>query len=101
MRPEYRMNKRRFVHQGARMLSADGSALGTCLMIDISGTGARLKVDASDALPEQFILLLSHDGKLRRECSVIWRSGNGVGVRFLPVCSIKRSQAECSQSPQE
>jgi len=83
MRPEHRRNTRRQVRQGARMVRADGAALGTCLMIDISGTGARLKVNASDALPDQFLLLLSHDGKLRRQCSVAWRSDTSVGVHFL------------------
>ncbi len=101
MRTESRKSTRRFVRQSARLICADGSALGTCLMIDMSGIGARLKIDASDALPDEFILLLSYNGKLRRECAVAWRSGNAVGVRFLPDRSIKQGQAECSPSPQE
>jgi hypothetical protein len=93
MRTECRKSMRRFVRQGATMICADGSGLGTCLMIDISGAGARLKIDASDALPDEFILLLSHNGKLRRGCTVAWRSGNAVGVRFLPARSINQSKS--------
>jgi hypothetical protein len=52
-------------------------------MIDISDTGARLKTDASQALPDEFILLLSHDGRLHRQCTVAWRSATAVGVRFF------------------
>jgi hypothetical protein len=53
------------------------------MMVDISGTGARLKINASQALPDEFILLLSHDGRLHRRCTVAWRSAMTVGVRFL------------------
>jgi PilZ domain len=83
MRPEYRKSTRRFVRHGARIVSSDGSALGQCVMIDISDTGARLKTDASQALPDEFILLLSHDGRLHRQCTVAWRSATAVGVRFF------------------
>lgn len=81
---------RRTVRMATRMVQTDGSALGTCLMVEFSGAGARLKLDASDAdaLPEQFILLLSHNGQLRRHCSVEWRKGNDVSVRFITDCSM-------------
>jgi hypothetical protein len=83
MRPEYRRSTRRSVHNGARMARADGTVLGTCLILDLSGTGARLKTDASEALPDEFILVLSHDGRLHRQCSVAWRSPTAIGVQFL------------------
>ena len=83
MRPEHRKSTRRFVDHGARIVGTDGAAFGPCVMIDISGTGARLKTNASQALPDEFILLLSHDGRLRRQCTVEWRSEMTVGVRFL------------------
>jgi hypothetical protein len=90
MRSEARKNTRRFVRNGARMVGVDGSALGACLMIDISGTGARLRVETSDALPDEFILLLSHDGQLRRQCTVAWRAEGSVGVQFLSGRSSKQ-----------
>lgn len=83
MNPEYRKSTRRFVRHGARIVDADGTALGPCVMVDISDTGARLETVASPALPNEFILLLSHDGRLRRQCAVAWRSPTTVGVRFL------------------
>jgi len=91
MRQELRSSTRRFVRQGAKIVAADGSALGTCQMLDVSGTGARLKTDAPGALPDEFILLLSHDGRLRRRCSVAWRSETAIGVRFILDRSIKRN----------
>ena len=52
-------------------------------MIDVSATGARLKLDKPDPLPKQFVLLLSHNGDLRRLCSVAWQSETTVGVQFI------------------
>lgn len=86
---EQRKNTRRFVRQGARMVRADGSALGECLMVDVSATGARLKVDTPGTLPDDFTLLLSRDGQLRRNCSVAWRSETAIGVRFVRDTPIK------------
>jgi hypothetical protein len=90
MSSENRKTARRFVRQGARMVGADGSALGACLMINLSGAGAHLKVEKTDALPDEFVLLLSHDGQLRRQCTVAWRSETAIGVRFPPNRSTKR-----------
>ncbi len=81
---EMRSNKRHKVLHGARILRADGSVLEACRMIDISGTSAKLEVKGSETLPDYFILLLSHDGRLRRQCSIVWRSDTVVGVEFIP-----------------
>lgn len=83
MAPEIRKSVRRNVRQGARMIHADGSDLGLCLMSDVSATGARLKVEAAVNLPDRFILLLSQNGQVHRRCIVAWRSGNSVGVQFM------------------
>jgi hypothetical protein len=83
MRPEYRKSKRHFVHHGARMVRPDGSSLGACVMADLSATGARLQVEQPAALPDEFILLLSHAGQLRRKCAVTWRAETEVGVKFF------------------
>lgn len=83
MRPEYRKNRRRFILHGARIVLADGSVLEDCRIIDISGTGARLEVKNLDAVPDQFVLLLSYDGHLRRQCSVVWRSETTIGIEFI------------------
>jgi hypothetical protein len=64
-------------------MAPDGSELQSCQIIDISGTGARLKVSLPEALPDQFLLLLSHDGKLYRHCSVVWRRNKAIGVQFI------------------
>jgi PilZ domain len=64
------------------MLGLDGSALGACVIADVSAGGARLLVKPATNLPNRFLLVLSWDGQLQRECRVAWRSINTVGVRF-------------------
>ena len=83
MAGENRTSKRRLINHGARIAALDGSELQSCHILDISGAGARLKVSLPEALPDQFFLLLSHDGKLRRICSVVWRRDKAVGVQFI------------------
>ncbi|MFZ3361168.1 MAG: PilZ domain-containing protein [Xanthobacteraceae bacterium] len=83
---EARNTKRRFISTGARIVLADGADLANCRIIDISGTGARLEVTNLDAVPEQFFLVLSYDGRSRRQCSVVWRSEKTIGVEFVPDC---------------
>jgi hypothetical protein len=53
-------------------------------MLDLSAFGARLELATAATLPDKFTLLLSNDGRLRRQCSVIWRLENAVGIEFDP-----------------
>lgn len=83
MRPEYRKDRRRFVFHGARIVLADGSVLEGCRIVDISSTGARLEVKNLEPVPDQFVLLLSYDGHLRRQCTVVWRAETTIGIEFI------------------
>jgi hypothetical protein len=80
--------KRRFDRKTFERMVAldlgDGSASTSCEIMDISDGGARLRplMCTPKALPEKFTLLLSACGKVRRNCRVIWRSGNELGVQF-------------------
>ena len=84
MRVEKRKALRRLVRQGATIVGIDGSSLGPCLVVDLSAAGARLATQASTELPDQFTIVLSRGGQLRRSCSVVWRSENAIGVKFFP-----------------
>jgi len=75
---------RRKVNMVTRLVQPDGSALANCLLIDVSATGARLKLDNSNPLPEQFLLLLSRSGQLCRHCALESQDGRSVNVRFVP-----------------
>ena len=67
----------------AGLAQADGADLGSCVVADISETGARLKTNQASSLPENFVLLLSASAKLQRHCIVAWRTDREVGVEFV------------------
>jgi len=64
-------------------LSANGSPVRGCTVLDLSDIGARLANELPLQVPDKFTLLLTADGGLRRQCEVVWRSESAVGVRFL------------------
>ena len=83
MQPENRKGtRRRVVSLGARIAAADTS-LVQCKMVDVCDSGARLICAEAAKVPDNFRLILSHDGRLVRECKVVWRSANAIGVEFM------------------
>ena len=59
-----------------------GPGLATdCLVRDLSATGARLQVDSSVQLPEEFNLLLM-EANSSRHVILRWRAGEFAGVQF-------------------
>jgi hypothetical protein len=53
-----------------------------CMVRDVSGTGARLRLDGSVNAPDTFELIIESDG-LEASSEVIWRKGSELGVRFI------------------
>jgi PilZ domain len=92
MSSDQRKGRRYFVAHGARIVWDGGSSPQDCRMLDVSAHGARLELEAAATLPDKFTLLLSHDGDLRRQCCVIWRSEKAVGIEFNPPFPTKLKQ---------
>lgn len=83
-RVNHRRKRRRVVYMGARIAIKDRPELIDCRIIDVSPGGARLDLPQDIEVPDHFVLILSHDMNLRRQCSVVWRSPPSVGVEFIP-----------------
>ena len=83
MATEKRAQVRRSILQRARIELTDGSVVRECTMVDVSAGGARLILTTADPLPRQFFLVLSYDGMLRRQCSLVWQTGKKAGVQFI------------------
>jgi PilZ domain len=80
---ENRRHPRRVVQQYVRIVYPNGP---TCLfgtMLDVSGSGARLRLNDTAELPSEFTLMLSRDGKVRRRCHLVWRREDLVGIKFI------------------
>jgi hypothetical protein len=80
---ENRKDLRRFVRQPAMMVNRDGSILGSCTMLDVSASGAKLQPRAPVEVPDDFILVLSKNGHVLRQCRLVWRSEAAIGVQFV------------------
>jgi PilZ domain len=83
MTKEARKGRRRIVRHPAMILNSDKSIFGQCTMLDVSANGAKIKLQVGDQVPDKFILLLSKDGKVSRQCKVSWRKGTEIGVQFV------------------
>src|SRR5690242_14505829 len=70
---------------------SDGSKI-TCRVCDISQSGARLAVEDSHKLSNEFRLVLSP--QLEHQCQVIWRSNQTAGVKFLPKPAVDGSSSD-------
>jgi hypothetical protein len=77
---ERRRHGRHSINCVAKIQSA-GSLPRDCLVTDISDGGARLYAEGI-VIPDQFVLLLTGSRTVRRECRVVWRLGNEIGVEF-------------------
>jgi hypothetical protein len=80
MLKEKRRHERHTIDRVAKIQSA-GSLPRDCVVTDISEGGARLYAEGI-VVPEQFVLLLTGSQTARRECRVVWRLGNEIGVEF-------------------
>jgi PilZ domain len=83
MPPDKRRSPRKKINTVGFLYTTAGWPLGECQMKDISAGGARLVHSLADALPTEFLLSLSRDGRVRRRCEIRWREENQVGVRFV------------------
>jgi hypothetical protein len=63
-------------------IAQKGKPLYGCVVSDVSEKGARLDVESTDSLPDEFMLFLSRLGTPRRKCHVAWRSPTQLGVEF-------------------
>jgi hypothetical protein len=67
------------------LMGVDGTWRRSCLLLDVSATGARLEVDGSLEVlqAQEFFLLLSSTGLAFRRCELVRVDGAEVGVRFV------------------
>jgi hypothetical protein len=80
---EKRKAVRRMLTYPAWINLGDGSPVQECSLCDASQRGAQLAVADPDSIPDRFVLALSADGAATRQCRVVWRTGNQIGVEFV------------------
>jgi hypothetical protein len=60
-----------------------GFAVRPCVVQDISSMGAKITADNAIGLPGTLRLAFARDARTGRNCQVVWRRGNSIGVRFI------------------
>jgi hypothetical protein len=76
-----RKHQRRALNYPA-WIALDIDKLIECVVLNISESGAKLKVIDNANIPDQFVLLFSKNGSPRRTCRVSWRTSDEIGVQF-------------------
>ena len=66
--------------KGGSILFGTAAAV-ECVIRNMSETGAALEVASPTGIPDDFTLLIKPE-IIKRECHVVWRTAERVGVRF-------------------
>jgi hypothetical protein len=83
----------RFEHRyPVNLVGVDGTWRRSCVMLDVSASGARLEVEGSlDVLrAQEFFLVLSSTGLAFRRCELVRVDGSEIGVRFVSADNKKK-----------
>jgi PilZ domain len=74
---------RKSLHQPGWITLEGGFAARTCVVQNLSTSGAKLTVDDHNTLPAKLRLAFSRDARTGRNCEVVWRRGRTVGIKFV------------------
>lgn len=91
---ERQANRVHFEHRyPVNLMGVDGTWRRSCVMLDVSATGARLEVEGSLEVlrAQEFFLLLSTTGLAFRRCELVRIDGNTIGVHFVVPDKNRRS----------
>jgi hypothetical protein len=95
------LGARKFVridlHKQGFLIPAPNAPWIQCYILDISDNGACL--DVGDlAVPPVFGLSLTAGGEVMRVCTVIWRTGELIGVRFISARELRKGNAPAGEA---
>jgi hypothetical protein len=77
-----RKTRRRPLRRCSAWLALGSGKLRDCKLSDVSEAGARIEMNDTGSVPDQFMLFLSNNGAARRSCHVVWRKAQQLGVKF-------------------
>jgi hypothetical protein len=82
------LNTQKFKHQlmqlPAQIDTGKSKRLIHCVVRELSDTGAKIILSDDARLPDEFAIVLTADGRVRRPCRILWRKATELAVRFLP-----------------
>ena len=75
--------KRQPVDRVGMIYGTDGARIAPCRLRNISNTGAQLELRRETELPAVFLLALTENGHVRRQCTIVWQFSTVIGVKFV------------------
>ncbi len=77
------------------LMGVDGTWRRSCVLLDISDSGAKIEVDGSIEVlkAREFFLLLSSTGLAFRRCELVWIDGACAGIHFITAKTRKKREA--------
>lgn len=87
--------------QPVNLMGSDGTWRRSCVLLDVSQTGAKVEVEGTlDVLKaKEFFLLLSSTGLAYRRCELIWIDGTTAGLHFIPSDGKRKPASEPAAAP--
>ncbi len=82
---ENRQSARHRTLKRARIVFNDGSSSFECIVRDISDTGAKVRTNGWFSCPDEVGLQIPEsidDHGIPRDCRIVWRQGDTMGVAF-------------------
>jgi len=73
---------RKSLQQSAWIVLEGGFAARPCTVIDLSDSGAKIRVDDPSSVNSKLKLSFSRDGRKGQSCEVVWRRANTLGLKF-------------------
>jgi hypothetical protein len=89
-------NRVRMEHrQPVNLMGVDGTWRRSCVLLDVSQTGAKIEVEGTlDVLQaKEFFLLLSSTGLAFRRCELVWIDGTMAGIHFVNASNKRQKTA--------
>ena len=88
--------------QPVNLMSSDGTWRRSCVLLDVSQTGAKVEVEGTlDVLQaKEFFLVLSSTGLAYRRCELVWIDGTMAGVHFITADTKKKPAAAAQTTAQ-
>lgn len=83
MSSDKRKDLRQPLRYPAQIDVGDGSAPKTCLISNVSASGAKVAIPNADEIPDRLSLILAPEQGIRRRCIVVWRAPDALGLEFI------------------
>jgi hypothetical protein len=77
-----RASKRLPVEIDGMIYDRQGKQLAQCMLRNVSAGGAQLELVQEIDIPKDFVLSLSREGHVKRNCERVWQFATVLGVKF-------------------